>query len=83
MLCLVDSQAYAALEEIRGRMPRVQLAFYVNMKTIEAVHRALDIPLNKSTDNRFDRSQGVDDDEVEEDFVEEEVIDEVYPVDSV
>ena len=26
-------------------MPRVNIAYYVNMKTIEQVHRALDIPV--------------------------------------
>ena len=75
-------QAHAALEEMRGRLPGVQLAFYVNMKTIEAVHRALDLPIsNKATDNRlngFSRGGGEEEEE-EGEFVEEEVIDEMFP----
>lgn len=71
--------AHAALEEMRGRMPGTQLAYYVNMKTIEAVHRALDIPLkDRPVDNRingFSRGGG---DEEEGEFVEEEVIDDMF-----
>ena len=66
---------------MRSRLPGVQLAFYVNMKTIEAVHRALDIPFtSKATDNRLNGfSRGGGDEEEEEEFVEEEVIDDMYP----
>ncbi|KAK7111421.1 intraflagellar transport protein 140 homolog [Littorina saxatilis] len=75
--------AYAALEEMRSRLPGSQLAFYVNVKTIEAVHRALDIPYtNKATDNRlngFNRGGGEPEDEEGGEFVEEEVIDDMYP----
>ncbi|XP_076446737.1 intraflagellar transport protein 140 homolog [Babylonia areolata] len=74
--------AHAALEEMRGRLPGVNLAFYVNMKTIEAVHRALDIPLsNKATDNRLNgfSAGGGGDEEEEGEFVEEEVIDDMFP----
>ena len=80
LLC-VDSQAYAALEEMRSRMPGVQLAFYVNMKTIEAIHRALDIPLSsKAAGSRLNGfSPGGGDEEEEGEFVEEEVIDDMYP----
>ena len=38
-------QAYSLMEEMRKRMPSVNMAFYVDMKTIEAVHQALGIPL--------------------------------------
>jgi intraflagellar transport protein 140 len=82
----------AALEELRSRMPGVQLAFYVNMKTIEAIHRALDIPFtNRPTDNRlngFNRlgggeGGGGNEEEEEGGFVEEEVIDDMFPGDNV
>ena len=66
---------------MRSRMPGVQLAFYVNMKTIEAVHRALDIPLSsKAAGSRLNGfSPGGGDEEEEGEFVEEEVIDDMYP----
>lgn len=76
--------AHAALEEMRSRLPGVQLAYYVNMKTIEAVHRALDIPFtNRATDNRingFSRTGGGLNENEEDggEFVEEEVIDDAY-----
>ena len=38
-------QAYAMMQELRERIPNVNVSFYVGIKTIEAVHRALDIPL--------------------------------------
>ena len=38
-------QAYSLMEEMRKRMPSVNTAFFVDMKTIEAVHQALGIPL--------------------------------------
>ena len=51
------------------------MAFYVNNKTIEAVHRALDIPINKAgLSNGFrPRSPGNEEDgeEVEEDVIDD------------
>lgn len=73
-------QAHAALEEMRGKLPGIQLGYYVNMKTIEAIHRALDIPLTQKTIdkqiNGFSRS-GMGEEE-EGEFVEEDVIDDSY-----
>ena len=37
------------MEEMRTRIPTVNMAYYINMRTIEAVHRALDIPLGRGT----------------------------------
>lgn len=37
------------MEELKGRLTnRSQLTFYVSMKTIETIHRALDIPLSQT-----------------------------------
>lgn len=33
------------MREMREKIPNVNVAYYVNMPTIEAIHRALDIPL--------------------------------------
>ena len=44
-LFLMCYQAFNCMEELRSRMPRVNIAYYVSMQTIEQVHRALDIPV--------------------------------------
>jgi len=33
------------MEEMKGRISGVNMAYYVNMRTIEVVHQALDIPV--------------------------------------
>ena len=35
------------MEEIHQQMPSVNMAYYINTKTIEAVRSALDIPLGQ------------------------------------
>ncbi|ESO81986.1 hypothetical protein LOTGIDRAFT_223604 [Lottia gigantea] len=69
--------AYAALEELKTKLPVVNPAYYVDIKLIEAIHKALDIPLSRTINteklNGFRRSPGEDDG----DFVEEEVAEEV------
>ncbi len=40
-------QCYGFMQELRKRIPNVNIGYYVNIKTIEAVHRALDIPLGR------------------------------------
>ncbi len=49
------------------------MAFYVNTKTIEAVHRALDIPMNKSGLSNGIHPGSPEEEDGEE--VEEDVID--------
>ncbi len=44
-------QAYSTMEEMRNKIPRVNMPFYVDMKTIQAVHKALDIPLKDQERN--------------------------------
>lgn len=62
------------MEELKGRISGVNMAYYVNLRTIEAVHQALDIPLSntisKSQMNGF-RSSGQEEEDGE--IVEEEV----------
>lgn len=65
-------QAYSLMEEMRRRMPSVNMAFYVDRKTIESVHQALGVPLGSGMggapaedggDSELDESVG----EVEDD----------------
>ena len=64
-------QAYACMEEMRGRIPNVQLTFYVNMRTIEAIHRELNMPLSRTDGPGKMAGYGQDEDDGE--IVEEEV----------
>ncbi len=63
------------MEEMTVKVPRRNLAYYVNMKTIEAIHRALDIPLSKTitTNDMNGVRASVEEEDGEE--VEEDVID--------
>ena len=40
-------QAYSLMEELRQRIPTVNMAYYVDIRTIEAVHSALGMPLGR------------------------------------
>ena len=63
------------MEDMRSRIPTVNMAYYVNMRTIEAVHRALDIPLGRGMGAETAPGQGDEDDveeEVQEDFQDDE-----------
>eukprot|EP00050_Salpingoeca_kvevrii_P007157 m.294179 g.294179 ORF g.294179 m.294179 type:complete len:1361 (-) comp12942_c0_seq1:503-4585(-) len=53
------SQAYELMQEMRQKIENVNIAYYVNMRTIETVHRALDIPLGRGLGAE---DQGGDDD---------------------
>ncbi|XP_019615052.1 PREDICTED: intraflagellar transport protein 140 homolog [Branchiostoma belcheri] len=65
-------KAYQLMEEMRQRIPTVNMAYYVNMRTIEAVHRALDIPLGRGMGAEKNmRAESMEEDEGEE--VEEDV----------
>lgn len=56
------------MEEMRRRVPNVNMAYFINMRVIEAVHHALDIPLGRGMG--AEKSHDVD-------RVEEEIEDEV------
>ena len=53
------------MEELKKRLPAVNIAFYVDMKTIENVHQVLGIPLGSGA--------GVEAEDVEEEEEEESV----------
>lgn len=40
-------QAYDLMGEMRDHMPSVNMAYYINIKTIETIHAALEIPLGR------------------------------------
>ncbi|KAG8433203.1 hypothetical protein GDO86_017477 [Hymenochirus boettgeri] len=60
-------QAYQYLEEMRSKMPTVNLTYYVPQSTMEVVHRALSIPFNRQSLSEHVRHNSVEDsEEVEE-----------------
>lgn len=63
------------MEEMRVKIPTVNMAFYVNMRTIEAVHRALDIPLGRGigAESKMNGIRSTTPDEDDGEIVEEEV----------
>ncbi|CAM2099468.1 unnamed protein product [Caretta caretta] len=64
--------AYRYLEEMRKRIPCVNLTYYVNERTIEAVHRGLGIPWNRNPVPERIRHNSIEDNkEVEEDVADE------------
>ena len=79
-------QAYNCLEELAGRIPKKNLSFYVNMKTIEAIYRSQDIPMSKAIgSNQGSEMNGVSMSQEEEDGeeVEEDVVDDYQEDQSV
>ena len=69
-----SQQAYSLMEEMRARIPTVNMAYYINIRTIETIHQALDIPLGRGMGAEGGGGDtGIDDDdEVEEDVQEED-----------
>lgn len=69
--CIVFVQAFSVMEEMRRRVPNVNMAYYVNMKTIEAVHKAVGAPLGRGMGAEREIGGELDEEDGEE--VEEEV----------
>ena len=63
------------MEEMRNRIPKLNMGFYVNNKTIAAVYKALDIPLNKTAGLSNGIRPGSPGNEEYGEEVEEDVID--------
>lgn len=61
-------KAYSFMEEMRARIPTVNMAYYINMKTIETVHKALDIPMGRGMGVK---ESGDNEDEEDEELEEE------------
>ncbi|EDV20700.1 uncharacterized protein TRIADDRAFT_60914 [Trichoplax adhaerens] len=74
------SKAHESLEELRKKIPSMNILYYVNMKTIESIHKALDIPLPRNLNVQSQKTTGVyagsadedDGEEVDEEVIEEE-----------
>ncbi|ETE59104.1 Intraflagellar transport protein, partial [Ophiophagus hannah] len=60
------SPAYRYLEDMRKKIPCVNLNYYVNQQTVEAVHRGLGIPLSRNAASERLRHNSVEDKEIEE-----------------
>ncbi|XP_077980431.1 intraflagellar transport protein 140 homolog [Glandiceps talaboti] len=63
-------KAYDCMEEMRSRIPTVNIAYYVNMRTVEAIHKALEIPLRRGMGAEM---KGKLSDDEDGDVVEEEI----------
>ncbi|XP_043825687.1 intraflagellar transport protein 140 homolog [Dromiciops gliroides] len=63
--------AYKYLEEIRKRLPSANLTYYVNQRTMDAVHRGLGIPLSRIMPERIRHNSMEDGKEVDEEVIEE------------
>lgn len=61
------------MEDMRQRVPTVNMAYYVNIKTVEAIHKSVGVPLGRGMGAERDLN---DEDEGEE--VEEEVDEEIF-----
>ncbi|XP_069503073.1 intraflagellar transport protein 140 homolog isoform X2 [Ambystoma mexicanum] len=67
--------AYKCLEEMRKRLPSVNLNYYVNQRNIETIHRALGIPMSRNSMPERIRHNSMEDGEE----VDEEVADDLEP----
>ena len=76
----VQSQAYSLMEEMRERIPSVNMAFYINIQTIETVHATLGMPMKHGLGaETSQREQEQEEDGMEEEDSEpEELIEEDY-----
>ena len=54
------------------------MAYYINIKTIEAIHQALNIPMKETTRPLNGFGGGQEDEEEGEEVVEEDVVDEIF-----
>ncbi|XP_053132123.1 intraflagellar transport protein 140 homolog [Hemicordylus capensis] len=65
--------AYRYLEEMRKKIPCVNLNYYVSQQSVEAVHRGLGIPLSRNPAPERVRHNSMEDKEVEDEVVDESV----------
>ena len=65
------------MQELRQRMPSVNMSFYVNTRTLEVVHKALDIPLDRGVQHNVitngDGGGSEDEGEILDEAVEEDL----------
>ncbi|XP_042554090.1 intraflagellar transport protein 140 homolog isoform X1 [Dipodomys spectabilis] len=63
--------AYKYLEEMRKRLPSANMSYYVDQRTVDAVHQALGLPLSRIVPERIRHNSMEDHKEVDEEVVEE------------
>uniref|UniRef100_G1LNJ6 Intraflagellar transport protein 140 homolog n=1 Tax=Ailuropoda melanoleuca TaxID=9646 RepID=G1LNJ6_AILME len=63
--------AYKYLEEIRKRVPSAHMSYYVNQRTVDAVHQGLGIPLVRAVPERVRHNSVEDRKEADEEVLEE------------
>lgn len=68
----VPTQAYRYLEEMRKRVPPANMSYYVNQRTVDAVHQGLGLPLVRTVPERVCPSSVDDRREVDEEVLEED-----------
>ena len=67
------------MQELRQRIPSVNMAYYISMRTIESIHKALGIPLGRGMGGEFNKNGMINGDDIEDgEIVDEEVPDEAY-----
>ncbi|XP_045849639.1 intraflagellar transport protein 140 homolog [Meles meles] len=64
--------AYRYLEEMRKRVPPANMSYYVNQRTVDAVHQGLGLPLVRTVPERVCPSSVDDRREVDEEVLEED-----------
>ena len=63
------------MQEMRQRIPTVNMAYYVDIKTIEAIHSAMGIPLGRGIGADVAGRRGEEEESEGDDSVGEEVDD--------
>ena len=63
--------AYGLLEEMRSKIPNLNLAYYVNIPPLEAISKAIGVPIVRSARNDND-DEASGDSEIEEEDEKEE-----------
>ncbi|XP_048188881.1 intraflagellar transport protein 140 homolog [Perognathus longimembris pacificus] len=63
--------AYKYLEEMRKRLPSANMSYYVDQRTVDAVHQALGLPLSRIVPERIRHNSMEDHKDVDEEVVEE------------
>ena len=66
-------QAYSLMEEMRRRVPSVNLAYYLDIRTIEAIHRALGIPVGRGVGAEVMLQRTLQEEEEEEEESDESI----------
>lgn len=70
-------QAYNLIEDLRSRVPKANVQLFVDTRLLEAIYKALDMPLKGLGQRQMNGFNGSPEEEDGEE-VEEDVVDEIY-----